>query len=91
MNKNQQFVMLPAEEYEVILKMTKEIHQHLFEKQSSSKLLNDFISESDAQKEFGRKTTWFWTQRKNGRLPYKRLGTRIYYQKADLLKLFDEE
>lgn len=91
MKKEQQFVILPAEEYEVIFKMTKEIHEHLLVKNSSPKLLNDFISEEDAKKEFGRKTTWFWTQRRNGRLSPKRLGNRIYYLKADLLKLFEEE
>jgi hypothetical protein len=91
MNRNQQFVMLPADEFEEILKMTKEIHQQLCEKKSSPKLLNEFISEVDAKKEFGRQTTWFWSQRKNGRLPYKRLGTKVYYQKEDLLKLFEQE
>lgn len=91
MNRNQQFVMLPAEEYEEILKMTKEIHRHLFDKPSQPRVLNDYIAESDAQKEYGRKTTWFWTQRKKGKLPYKKLGNRIYYQKADLLNLFEAE
>jgi len=91
MNKNQQFVMVQTEDLEAMSKMIKEMHQHLLEKQSSPKLLNEYISEGDAKKEFGRKTTWFWTQRRSGRLSPKRLGNRIYYLKADLLKLFDEE
>lgn len=90
MKEIQQFVMLPREEYEKILKMTKVIYDRMAETRTSPKILDDYISESDAKKEFNRQTTWFWTQRQNG-LAFRRLGNRVYYLKADLLKLFEEE
>lgn len=83
-------VFLPAEEYEEMLSLTKRIHQHLFGEENNQSLLSEYISEKDAIKEFGRKTTWFWNQRKNGRLAYKKLGSKVYYLKSDLLTLLNQ-
>ncbi|WP_025006935.1 helix-turn-helix transcriptional regulator [Marinilabilia salmonicolor] len=81
-------VFLPAEEYESLLELTKNIHNILCGDQSSkTEVLDEYISEKDAKKEFDRKTTWFWNQRQNGKLPYTKVGSRVYYKKSDLHNL----
>jgi hypothetical protein len=91
MKPEDQFVIVPAVGFERMCKMLEEVHRHFADKPSQQRITNGYMSENEAQKEFNRKTTWFWTQRKNGRLPFKKLGNRIYYQKADLLNLFEAE
>ena len=91
MKPDEKFVITSATGIERMLKMLEELHQHFIDKPSQQRITNGYMSESEAQEEFKRKTTWFWTQRKKGKLPYKKLGNRIYYQKADLLNLFEAE
>ena len=50
---------------------------------------DQYISESDAKKRFGRGTTWFYNLRKNG-FRYTTLGGEIYYLRKDILKLFEQ-
>ncbi|WP_114436752.1 helix-turn-helix domain-containing protein [Marinilabilia salmonicolor] len=90
MEKFKNLVFMPAEEYENIVKMTQEIHSHLLIRKTSSNVLNDFITEREAMKEFRRKTTWFWNQRRSGKLPFKKVGSRVYYRKSDLLDLLNK-
>ena len=49
--------------------------------------IGEFVSEEEAQKILGKKTTWFWQMRKDGLLPFSKLGSSNYYSKADLEKL----
>lgn len=84
-------VILPAEEYEEMFSLTKQIHQLLLGTQGKTEILSDYITEKDAIKEFGRKTTWFWNQRSNGRLAYKKMGGTVYYLKQDLLNLLSDK
>jgi hypothetical protein len=56
-------------------------------KQSKSSI-KEVISERDAQELFGRKTTWFYEMRKSGRLPFSKVGSKVFYYKSDLLNLF---
>ena len=51
------------------------------------KINSEYISEKEAIKEFGKKTTWFWNQRQKGLKVYK-MGNTSYYLKDDLMKLF---
>ena len=50
---------------------------------------NKFIPESEAQKMLGRRTTWFYNMRQSGRLVYKKLGNRTYYNIDDIERLID--
>lgn len=89
---NNSTILLSSNEYQEfkeISKLTREMHSHMFGSASQTGLLQEYISEKDAQKEFGRKTTWFWNQRTNGRLPYKKMGSKVYYLKSDLIKLLN--
>ncbi|MCT4643862.1 MAG: hypothetical protein N4A74_02665 [Carboxylicivirga sp.] len=70
----------------------EEIHQVVIDGTSTkSQCLSEYISEKDAKVEFNRKTTWFWNQRNNGRLAYKKLGGTVYYLKQDLLNLLSDK
>ncbi len=84
-------VILPVEDYEETRKLIEEIHSHLFSSINKREVLNEYISEKDAIKEFERKTTWFWNQRKSGRLPFKKLGSKVFYLKTDLHNLLNKE
>lgn len=52
---------------------------------------NKFIPESEAQKMLGRKSTWFFNMRKNGKLKYKKLGSRNYYDLESIESLLEEK
>jgi hypothetical protein len=52
--------------------------------------IGDYISESDAKKMLGRNTTWFWNLRKTGKLPFSKVGNKVYYSKADIFKILEE-
>lgn len=50
----------------------------------------DYISETLAKETLGKKTTWFWEQRKKGILPYVKVGGRVFYHKKHILELFEQ-
>ena len=52
--------------------------------------LGDYISEPEAKKLLGRKTTWFWNMRQSGQLPFSKIGGTNYYSRQDLLKLLKD-
>jgi hypothetical protein len=49
---------------------------------------NDYITEKQAREIFQRQSTWFWQMRKEGKLPFSKIGKTIYYSKTDIKKLF---
>lgn len=49
--------------------------------------LGDYVTEETARKLFGRKTTWLWQMRKSGRLPYSKVGNKVYYMRSELIDL----
>lgn len=51
---------------------------------------NEYITEKQAREIFQRQATWFWQMRKDGILPYSKIGKTIYYAKSDIKKLFDQ-
>lgn len=58
-------------------------------KNNLSSDVNGHISEDDAAKQLGRSKTWFWRKRIDGILPYKKLGSRVYYKKEDIFNLIE--
>lgn len=79
------FVMI--EETEI-----KEIKEALAEIRATIKAKpdNDYITEKQAREIFQRQAIWFWQMRKDGNLPYSKIGKTIYYAKSDIKKLFDQ-
>ena len=52
--------------------------------------INGYVSEDDAVKLLGKAKIWFWRKRKGGVIPYKKLGSTIFYLKDDLFNLFED-
>ena len=52
--------------------------------------IGDYISESEAKKLVGRKTTWFWNMRSSGRLAGYKLGGKTFYLKEDIINLINK-
>jgi len=45
------------------------------------------VSEEDAVKIVKKSKTWLWRKRKDGIVPFKKLGSKTYYFKEDLYNL----
>ena len=50
---------------------------------------NDFITENEAKERLHKKSTWFWQMRKNGMLPYRKIGKSIYYSITEINQLLE--
>lgn len=61
----------------------------LLENKPEKETVGDFITEQDAQKFLGRKATWFWGMRTSGRLPFSKVGNKIFYSKKDIQSLLE--
>ena len=59
------------------------------ENQNSSEI-NGYISEDDASKKLGRSKTWFWRKRTEGAIPFKKMGSKVFYKNEDLFKMIKE-
>ena len=52
--------------------------------------IGEYISEEEAKRQVGRKTTWFWSMRTTGQLPFSKTGKKIFYLKSDIKKLLEK-
>ena len=59
-------------------------------KEQTSSEVNGYISEEDASKKLGRSKTWFWRKRTEGMIPFKKMGSKVYYKNEDLFNLIKE-
>jgi len=59
-------------------------------KNQISSEVNGYISEDDASKKLGRSKTWFWRKRSKGIIPFKKMGSKVYYKKEDLFKMIED-
>lgn len=80
-------LMTKAEIKEFLLNTIKEAQQD--SPQELEPTLGDYLTEKQAQKLLGRKTSWFWEMRKRGKLKFSKVGNKIFYSKADLIKFID--
>ena len=59
-------------------------------KEQTSSEVNGYISEEEASKKLGRSKTWFWRKRNEGIIPFKKMGSKVYYKNEDLFNLIKE-
>ncbi len=52
--------------------------------------LGGYIPEEEAMNRFGRKRTWFWRIRSEGKVEYSKVGNRVFYHEESLIKLIDK-
>ena len=50
---------------------------------------NEFLTEKAAMELLQKKTTWFWQMRKDGLLPFRKIGKSIYYSKKEINQLLE--
>jgi hypothetical protein len=65
----------------------EEIKQHLLGKSHADH--KEYLTQAEAEQYLNCKTTWLWEQRRKLRLPYRKLGKRVYYQRSDLDALIE--
>jgi len=51
---------------------------------------NGFITQADAVKKYNVSKDWFWRRRNSGQLPFKKLGSKVYYAEKDLFNLLED-
>lgn len=86
--------LIPNFRLEAIEQAQAEILAILKSKEASTTELNStqlgFVDEKKAKELLGRKTTWFWKMRDEGKLPYSKVGGKVFYALDDLKKLVNE-
>ena len=84
-------ILIEEQRFETLLNKVEQMHQALFKNPSNTlNEINGFISESDACKLIGKSKTWLWRKRSEGTLPFKKLGSKIFYAKTELFNLLKE-
>ena len=87
---DQGLLLVPQNFLEEISERQEQILTILSEERESNQSLGDFISEAEAAKLLGRKTTWFWNLRKQGIMPFTKVGNKVFYAKQDILKMMEK-
>lgn len=82
-------VLVTPEFLQEILNQQERILQILTSMADQKKSIGDYISESDAKKMLGRNTTWFWNLRKTGKLPFTKVGNKVFYTKTDIFRFLE--
>jgi hypothetical protein len=82
------FYIVPKEFLETLSENQNKILA-LLNKEPNSNAIGNYISESEAKKLLNRATTWFWTQRKEGKLLFTKVGRENYYKLEDLISFIE--
>ena len=80
-------VLIRATDLSRLTQTVEEIKEHLFG--DSVKSQKEYLTQAEAEQYLNCKTTWLWEQRRKLRLPYRKLGKRVYYQRSDLDALIE--
>ena len=84
-------ILIEEQRFETLLNKVEQIFNTLIKNPSNTlNEINGFVSESDACKLIGKSKTWLWRKRTEDLLPYKKLGSKIFYAKTDLFNLLKE-
>ncbi len=90
-NETEGYFLVPKLWLKNIEECQKKILNFLETEGNSSAIpsIGDYIPETEAKKLLGRKTTWFWQMRTNGKIPFAKVGNKVFYQKNDIIKLLE--
>lgn len=84
-NENKILITVPKSYLDGLLENQKEILTILKSNDlSNPQSIGGYIPEEKAQKNLGKKTTWFWDMRTKGKLAFSKVGNKIYYSMGDL-------
>jgi hypothetical protein len=84
---DQGLLLVPQGFLEEIYEQQEQILALLSKEKEPNQTLDEFVSEADASKMLGRKTTWFWKLRKEGVLPFTKVGNKVFYSRQDILHM----
>lgn len=88
--KSKESMLLVSEDFlQDISDKQEKILELLSEERESNQSLGDYITEPEASRMIGRKTTWFWNLRKIGKLPFTKVGNKVFYNKADIIAFLE--
>lgn len=79
-------VLIPEKEFKQLKEIQEKILSRLNEIQLKPEFEN-YLTEKQASELIGKKTTWFWQMRNEGKLPFSKIGKKTFYKKEDLLNL----
>jgi hypothetical protein len=85
------FFMIPVERLSRIEALLNEIKNDLSKKSQDASTKLDYIDEKEAMKLLGRKATWFWALRKEGKIKYTKIGSKVFYPFTELQRLLTNE
>ena len=71
--------LIPKDYLDRLQEKLTNIFELLSNQQEKQTSFGDYIYERDACKKLGYKPTWFWMMRSSGRLPYTKVGNKVYY------------
>ena len=83
-------VLVPVQMLDEIKQLLNELKLQQTREVESTEVLGDFVSEREARKIIGRRTTWFYEQRRSGKLPYSKVGSKVFYSIKDIHSLISK-
>jgi len=83
---NEQLAVVPMAYLQELSAQLKEIRSAMEKLPLNQNALPrlDYIDEETAKELLGRKTTWFWKQRTEGKLAFSKVGNKIFYRLKDI-------
>lgn len=85
-----QFLIIPVHDLMEIKEQLSLILKNMaLEPKVKNQPNSEYMNQIEAEKYLGKHTTWFWQQRKAGKLQFKKLGNKNFYKKSDLDRLFE--
>jgi hypothetical protein len=84
LHEESNLVLVPVQMLNEIKHLIQEIKSQNALHSEKPDVLGEFISEKDAQKLLGRRTTWFYEQRRSGKLPFSKVGSKVFYRTRDI-------
>ena len=85
-------VLIEEQRFNRLYMKIEQLHEAIIKNKGgdATNEVNGFISEKEAIKLLGRSQTWFWRKRNEGFLPFKKMGSAVFYEKNQLFNLLEE-
>ncbi len=85
-----EFLLISRNEFDQLVRKLDQVLSTLEGNQHGFKSVDDWISEKEAQKLTGLKTTSLWALRKQKRIMYSKIGRKTFYSLRSIKKLLDK-
>jgi hypothetical protein len=82
--------LLPQSKFDELITTLREIKSLVLEIKEKPKPLQEWVPENEVQKLLGLKATSLWGLRKNKKLIYAKIGSRIFYKRKSIEDLMSK-